>query len=520
MAVNLAGTQLVARNDKSPSKAKLAGAKKHLLCLTAQMPDPEKFLESMKSGSSTMPKLPRSFAMPKPPGSPAMPKPPGSSTMPKPPGSPAMPNHDKFVESIKSLSSAALDVSHVKADFWKPQEVVNTIRRHNPDVLLLVLPFFTYNFGALYDYMGDLNTPIILLSISPEMVMIDANLAAALRGNGANVKLTISEEQALEAVKIAVSPRILEGKRALLFGKPFESDTVPSHNLTADYVYQHTGVRVQYRPTEELIELLRGVDEASAMSEVDRWKKEASAIIKVSDKEIIDACRLYVLLHSIMEKEKFSAIALDCLSFTMSENPILPLPCLSFARLRDDGLTAACESDLCGLLSSMFMQEISRKPSFMSNVVSVNAAKSRIVLSHCVAPLKLRGADVAPMKYRLHDYHNFGRGVVPEVEFPIGDEVVSGGFSKNLKSFTLWPGRIVSQEKNTDVQNSNGPMMGIGTCANTMEVKIRDAEHFLQNIVGIHHIMVTGNHARAIENALFAMNTRMVGPSDITPPEL
>jgi len=64
--------------------------------------------------------------------------------------------------------------------------------------------------------------------------------------------------------------------------------------------------------------------------------------------------------------------------------------------------------------------------------------------------LKLNGSNAAAMKYRLHDYHGFGRGVVPEVEFPIGTEVTTGAFSKNLNSFAIWPGRIQSQVKNTD----------------------------------------------------------------------
>jgi len=96
-------------------------------------------------------------------------------------------------------------------------------------------------------------------------------------------------------------------------------------------------------------------------------------------------------------------------------------------------------------------------------------------------------------------------------------DVVTGGFSKNLKSFSLWPGRIQSQVKDTASSAPKGFMLN--SCANTMEVKIRDAGHFLQNIVGIHHIMVTGNYAKPIEDALLAMNTSIVGPSDLTPPE-
>lgn len=466
VAASFSGTRLVGQDAESPSKSKPNGTKKKLLCL---------------SDSQAV--------------------------------------HERLIESIKSLPGTDLLVSQIKVNYQRPQEIIQSIRGQDMDILLMCLPLFTFNFGSLYDSMGDLNAPIIILSSNPELILIDANLAASLRANGANVTFALSEAQALELLKIAASPRILEGKRALLYGRPFDSTTVPAHNLNEDYVYKRTGVRIQYRPMQELTELYKGVDESGARSEMERWKKEAVEITRVSDKAILDACRLYVLLRSIIEKEGLSAISLDCLGFTMSPNPTLPYPCLAFARLRDEGITAACEADLCGLLSSMFLQEISRKPSFMCNVMSVDLGKSNTVLSHCVAPLKLNGSNAAPMKYRLHDYHGFGRGVVPEVEFPIGMEVITGAFSKNLKSFSVWPGRIQSQVKNTDRSASPKGFM-LNSCANTMEVKIRDTGRFLQNIEGIHHIMVTGNYTKAIDDALFRMNVSVVGPSDFTPPEL
>jgi hypothetical protein len=138
-------------------------------------------------------------------------------------------------------------------------------------------------------------------------------------------------------------------------------------------------------------------------------------------------------------------------------------------------------------------------------------------VSHCVAPLKLNGTNAAALRYKLHDYHSFGRGVVPEVEFPSGKEVITGGFSKDLKSFSLWPGRIQTQVKNTD-QSSSGKGLMLNVCANTMDVKIRDADRFLQNIPGIHQIMVIGNYTQAIGDALYGMNMNLVGPGDFTPP--
>jgi hypothetical protein len=427
--------------------------------------------------------------------------------------------YEQFIESIKSISEKHLNVSSIKVNYQKPQEIVQAIHGQDADILLMCLPRFTFSFGSLYDSLGDLNIPIIVLSSNPDLILIDANLVAALRANGAHVTYAISQNQALELVKIAVSPRILEEQRALLYGRPFDSTSVPAHNLTEDQVYKRTGVRILYRPIEELAAIYKDVDEASARSEMERWKGEAAEVIRVSDKDILDACRLYILLRSIIKKEGLSAISLDCLGFTMSPNPVLPYPCLAFSRLRDEGITAACEADVCGMISSMLLQKICGKPSFMCNIMSVDLQKSKIVLSHCVAPLKLNGSNSGPMKYRLHDYHGFGRGVVPEVEFPLGMEVITGAFSKNLKSFSLWPGRIQTQVKDTDRSSSRKGIM-LNSCANTMDVKIRDASRFLQNIPGIHQIMIAGNYVKAIDDALSAMDVGIVGPSNFTPPEM
>ena len=119
------------------------------------------------------------------------------------------------------------------------------------------------------------------------------------------------------------------------------------------------------------------------------------------------------------------------------------------------------------------------------------------------------------MKYRLHSYHGFGKGAVPEVEFPINGQVLIGGFSKDLKSFTLWPGQIESQVQDTEkTKSKSGPIST--ACANTMDIKIRDAGRFIQNIPGLHQVVVLGNYTRAIEDALTGMNVTLTGPMDFT----
>jgi L-fucose isomerase-like protein len=428
---------------------------------------------------------------------------------------------ESFLKAVKEIREVEFLVQPITVNYQKPQEVIASIQDKDADILLMCLPRSIFSYGSLGDSIGKLDIPMVLLAQNPDLILIDANFAAALRAHGGHVQFALSQAQAIEMVKAAGSPKILEGRRAVIFGRPFDSTSVPAHNLNEDYVYKRTGVRIQYRPMEELKQLFERTDEAGAREEAERWKKEAVQVVEPSDKTILDASRLYVLLRSIIEKESLSGISIDCLGLLFNRNLALPHPCLAFARLRDEGITAACEADVCGLVSSMFLQEVSRKPSFFSNVLSVNLQESSTVLSHCVAPLKLLGAGASPLPYRLRDYHGMGQGVVPEVEFPVGIEVVTGAFTKDLKSFVMWPGRIQVGKKidsHTDRPATPGGFRRM-TCANYLEVKIRDADRYLQNIAGIHHMLIAGNYSRAMRDALLAMNVGIIGPSDFSAPE-
>lgn len=450
------------------------------------------------------------------------------------------PERDKaFIESIESNSELDFHVRMLQFNIREPQNVMGSIQGEHPGVLLICMPFFNFSYGRLAQYMGDLDIPIVLYSMNRDMIMIDANFAAELRGNGANVKLAGSEMEVFEILKKVASPGILEGRKALIFGRPFDSTSVPAHNLTEEYVYNHTGLSIRHRPLNDLVTLLKEIDEASAREDMKRWKKEAKGVDKISDKVLLDECRMYSLLRSIIEKEGLSAISIDCLSFTlMGSGPPLPLPCLAFSRLRDEGITAACEGDVCGLLSSMVFEKISGKSSYMANVSSVNKKKSSTVLRHCIAPLKFLGPDHPQLPYELHDYHGLGKGLVPKVDFPVGIEVTMGLYSKDLNHFALWPGRtcegvddinepffmpdmpmpkpkIDGSKPRVDMNRSFPPRNPMDRfCANRVEVEIKDVGRFYQNIAGLHYIMVAGNHVKETADVMSMENVNIIGPFD------
>jgi hypothetical protein len=433
-------------------------------------------------------------------------------------------SYEKLIGSIRGIREYEFQVIPIQASLQqKPQEVARSVRELSPDILLIRPTVRTAvgNIGNIAVSMADLDIPIILLPVNLDLIMMDTDLVAAMRTRGANAVLANSEAHTVELLKIFAVPRILDGKQALIFGRPFDSTSVPMGNLSGDYVYKRTGLRIQYRPIDDLMPLLEKVNDAGAMKETERWKKEAAKVLEPSDKAILDSTRMYVLLRSLVEREGLAAISIDCLSFSFSGKPPLPLPCLAFTRLRDEGVTAPCEADVCGLLTSMVLQEISRKPAYQCNVSEVDFQKSIAILRHCVAPLQLMGRDAPPLSYNLRDYHGMGRGATPEVEFPVGIDVTLGLFGKDLKSFVLWPGRTQSTAKDTDrspIENAPPANAKVRKyCSNQLTVKLKDIDRLHQSLAGCHHVMIAGTYEKTLREEMMRMGVNIIGPSDMLP---
>jgi hypothetical protein len=434
-------------------------------------------------------------------------------------------NYEKLIDSIRAIREYEFQVIPLQTSLQqKPQEIDKSVRELSPDILMLRPTVRTAvgNIGNIAVSMADLDIPIILLPVNLDLIMMDTDMVAAMRTRGANAILASSEAQAVELLKIFAVPRILDGRQALIFGRPFDSTSVPMGNLNGDSVYKKTGLRIQYRPIDDLMPLLEKVDEAAAMKEMERWKREAAKVLEPSDKTILESARLYVLLRSLVEKEGLAAISIDCLSFSFSGKPPLPLPCLAFTRLRDDGITAPCEADVCALLTSMVLQEISRKPAYQCNVAEVDMQKSNAVLRHCVAPVRLMGRNAPPLAYKLRDYHGMGKGATAEVEFPIGIDVTLGLFSKDLKSFVLWPGKTQSRVNDIEsfpILNASASSAKVRKyCSNQLAVKLKDIERLHQSLAGCHHVMIAGTYEKAVREEMIRMGVNIIGPSDMSSP--
>lgn len=352
--------------------------------------------------------------------------------------------------------------------------------------------------GSPRGFPTESRVPVVVLAPNPNLMQIQADLVACLRARGVNASLVNSWERAIDRVRAILSPPVLGGKRVWIFVQPFDSATVPCRNLSQAYVRERTGVEVTYHPLEVLQEGLSQVDESKAQAEAERWGAGASEVTGATPEDILASSRLYLLLRDIVEREGLAGVSIDCVRYSFAESPLLPHPCLAFSRLRDEGIAAPCEADLPGMLSSLLVEGVSRKPSFFANVAAVDLAESTAMFLHCVVPLKMEGYEAEEMSYCLRDYHGLGRGVVPDVDFRAGAEVTVGAYAKDLRGFVAWPGIIEET--------------GSAFCQNSAQVRIPDAGRFLQSVAGCHYVMVYGNHVRALADVLTRMNVSLFAP--------
>ena len=426
-------------------------------------------------------------------------------------------SRESVMNKIREMTDYQVTVTSIQVNLMTEAGKINAAQVGDADAIVMMVP--TNSPGRIAAEMPEVSCPVILYPVNFDFIMLEADVTAQFRAVGVNALLANSENHLIELLKIAFAPRILEGKKALIFGRQMDSTSVPYLGLNEDDIFLRTGMRLQFRPIQELVERLPSASESEARAEMDRWKKDATEIAETNDEAMLYCCRLYVLLKRIVKEEQLDGISIDCLSFTFGNEVALPHPCLSFTRLRDEGYALPCEADVSGMLSSMLLEKIAKRPSYTANISEVKDEKSTVILRHCVAPLKVMGYDAPAAPYRLRDYHGMG-GATAEVQFPNGIEITFGVFNKNLSEFILWPGRVIERVRDTDAPSfpgGNSPMRKY--CTNHLEARIFDKDNFLQSIGGVHHFMVTGGgYTKAIHDAMVRMNVRIVGPSNFSAP--
>jgi hypothetical protein len=97
-----------------------------------------------------------------------------------------------------------------------------------------------------------------------------------------------------------------------------------------------------------------------------------------------------------------------------------------------------------------------------------------------------------------------------------------GLFSKDLKSFVLWPGKTQSRVNDIDhppIENAPPANAKVRKyCSNQLTVKFKDIGRLHQSLAGCHHVMIAGTYEKALREEMMRMGVSITGPSDMSSP--
>lgn len=254
---------------------------------------------------------------------------------------------------------------------------------------------------------------------------------------------------------------------------------------------------------ERFDEMLKSVDYDKAMAESRRWFREATQVVEPTDEDVLKAARVSLVLDQLMEEEKAQALAVGTCMGWLERG----FPCLGFTRLRDRGIPAACEGDMDSMLTMMLFQHAFGLAGFQGNA-TFDTSKNAVWTAHCVGPLKMEGVDGPDAPYLLRSHSEIGGGVVPEIQYRIGQKITRTKLV-NLDKLLISTGTI-----------REVPDKSVRACRTQIVTEINDAEQMVRNWGGgvlegsmmtlLHRVVFYGDHMDSARHLCDLMKMEVV----------
>ena len=124
---------------------------------------------------------------------------------------------------------------------------------------------------------------------------------------------------------------------------------------------QKYGINVEAFDLLQLLDLMEKVDAKSPdFEKALDLVRNASDLSRVPEEKVNQLARLYLALKKLIKDYKLDAIAIRC--WSDMQNTIGITPCLVNGMLDQEGLPAACETDVCNAIAMYALQSASGKP--------------------------------------------------------------------------------------------------------------------------------------------------------------
>lgn len=143
----------------------------------------------------------------------------------------------------------------------------------------------------------------------------------------------------------------------------------------------HFGVSLEAIETRELIDRARSYLDEECMDCLEKAKTAVVGLEQMPEKNVKDFARLYRAYKEYVTENGIGAISSRCWPdfFTSFGTPV----CTVLSLLNADGIVASCEADVYGALSMYIGSQLTGKPAYFGDPVSMDEAEGTITYWHC-----------------------------------------------------------------------------------------------------------------------------------------
>jgi len=230
---------------------------------------------------------------------------------------------------------------------------------------------------------------------SPVGTSFTTNTMALAEKNGCVVYSAEEFDQTLYGLKMLKAGAKMRRARAIVLKGDKRSDSDMGD----------LGIALRYIPAKTYMDVYRTLEddnEVQAMAEY--YLRHARRRRGASRRDVLNGVKGYFACREILKREQGDAITMDCLGAIARNNLKESLPCISWSRMLDEGIPAACEADHGAVASHIIVQYLFDRPGFQQDPVA-DTANDAIIGAHCTCATRLNGFDKPPEPFDIVHHH-------------------------------------------------------------------------------------------------------------------
>lgn len=323
----------------------------------------------------------------------------------------------------------------------------------------------------------------------------------ALKADGHDAYLAINAADLRSHITVLRAQKMLAHTRALLIGEGWPSFSQVANPDSPRVVEERLGVEIVQRSIEDLRARWEGADEDEAEDVAAMWLQNAAEVDESARRDIHQCAKMYLAMDALLEETGANALTINCRAWDLiscEEFKAFYSPCMGLTHLRWRGIPAACEADICALMSMCVLNYVSDKPAFLGNIGQIFPTRNSVRIGgHAACTVDMEGAGTPLEGYRLRDYGGRG-GVASYLPIEGGRPVTIARFDKHFRHLSLAAGETVATEQG-------------------FEVALDDVNDFMHRcLTGDHYIVVYGDHVDIIARLCERLGVEPLIPASAT----